>query len=392
MGKLYTAGELAKIAGVSSRTIRYYDEKGILKPCGYSEGDYRLYDEQAVILLQQILMLKYVGLSLEEIKECILQEETFPLKERLERQKELMLQKRQQMDKILYVLEGSIENCDKTGPELQSFTDIMRLLTKNEFATQRYHVYEKYNTRQQEWFDWRVDCLELKENMQILDVGCGHGVLWCMNWKRIPAGCKFVLLDKSKKGLDYFSKYYEANQKDLAPGVQFHIVQADAENWDYPKNTYDCVLTNHFWEYIEKKESLMRKLYQAIKPHGVLASTIPNILSMKNLINVFEELISKDELQVFVSGKQEAKSQLVKLFESVFEQVEEKVFLNYLDITRAEDGYTYFLTENSKIQQIMERRSVECLRRINGIIKQNGYLRVDFAGPMYLCRKSFGEK
>ncbi len=387
MEKLYTAGELAKIAGVSSRTIRYYDEKGILKPCGYSGGEYRLYDEKAVITLQQILMLKYVGFSLDEIKDCILQEEIFSLKERLERQKTLMLQKRMQMDKILYVLEESIDDCQMNSPDLQHFTNIMNLLTKNEFATQRYHVYEKYNTRQQEWFEWRVDCLGLKENMQILDVGCGHGVLWCMNWMRIPAGCKIVLLDKAKKGLDYFRKYYEMNRKDLAPGVEFQIIQADAEVWEYPADTYDCILTNHFWDYIEEKELLMHRLYQALKSGGVLASTIPNILNMEDLIPVFGEMISEEEIQEFVSGKEQSKLQLVKLFKSVFELVEQKIFINHLDITRAEDGYTFFQAENSKIKQVMERQSVECLNRINELIKQSGYLRVEVAGPMFLCTK-----
>lgn len=44
----YTAGELAKKLGISSRTIRFYDEKGLLIPSGYSEGGYRLFDEGSV--------------------------------------------------------------------------------------------------------------------------------------------------------------------------------------------------------------------------------------------------------------------------------------------------------------------------------------------------------
>lgn len=47
MDKLYTAGELAKLIGVTSRTVRYYDKKGILKPVGYSKGGYRLYNNNS---------------------------------------------------------------------------------------------------------------------------------------------------------------------------------------------------------------------------------------------------------------------------------------------------------------------------------------------------------
>ena len=58
--KQYTAGTLAELAGVSSRTVRYYDTKGILHPIGYTESGYRLYDDTALLKLQQISMLKFM--------------------------------------------------------------------------------------------------------------------------------------------------------------------------------------------------------------------------------------------------------------------------------------------------------------------------------------------
>ena len=58
---LYTAGELAKMAGVSLRTIHFYDIKGLLCPVDYSESGYRLYDQKSFATLQHILMLKYLG-------------------------------------------------------------------------------------------------------------------------------------------------------------------------------------------------------------------------------------------------------------------------------------------------------------------------------------------
>ncbi len=87
MDKLYTAGELAKLAGISSRSIRYYDEKGILKPECYSDGHYRLYGKQSLITLQEILMLKYVGLSLQQICEVLEQNNNCSVEEMLQEQR-----------------------------------------------------------------------------------------------------------------------------------------------------------------------------------------------------------------------------------------------------------------------------------------------------------------
>ena len=63
----FTVGELAALAGVSPRTIRYYDKKGLLCPVAYSENQYRQYDKSSLLQLQQVLMLKYIGFSMEEI-------------------------------------------------------------------------------------------------------------------------------------------------------------------------------------------------------------------------------------------------------------------------------------------------------------------------------------
>ena len=69
--KQYTAGELAKQLGVSARTVRFYDEKNLLPPCGYTEAGYRLYDENSMERLQKIIMLKFLDFTLDQIWEMM---------------------------------------------------------------------------------------------------------------------------------------------------------------------------------------------------------------------------------------------------------------------------------------------------------------------------------
>lgn len=64
----YTVKQLAGLAGVSPRTLHYYDEIDLLSPSSVASNGYRLYDTAAVIRLQQILFYKELGLSLKEIK------------------------------------------------------------------------------------------------------------------------------------------------------------------------------------------------------------------------------------------------------------------------------------------------------------------------------------
>ena len=63
----YTTGEMAKLCGVSVRTVQFYDEKDLLKPAELTEGGRRLYSEDDLKKFQMICLFKSLGLSLESI-------------------------------------------------------------------------------------------------------------------------------------------------------------------------------------------------------------------------------------------------------------------------------------------------------------------------------------
>ena len=63
-----TVGEIAKKMGVTIRTLQYYDKEGLLTPSAESEGGRRLYTDKDLLMLNQIISLKSLGFSLEDIK------------------------------------------------------------------------------------------------------------------------------------------------------------------------------------------------------------------------------------------------------------------------------------------------------------------------------------
>ncbi len=69
---MYTIGQLALILKISTRTLRHYDDIGLLKPyCINEENGYRYYEQEQLGLARNIIKLKEYGLTLEEIKEII---------------------------------------------------------------------------------------------------------------------------------------------------------------------------------------------------------------------------------------------------------------------------------------------------------------------------------
>jgi DNA-binding transcriptional MerR regulator len=88
---------------VSIRTLRFYDQVGLLSPSQRTETGYRLYSDQDLVRLQQILALKFLGFSLEEIKVC-LQREPKGLREALAEQRSMAQEWRQRLDGVIQAL------------------------------------------------------------------------------------------------------------------------------------------------------------------------------------------------------------------------------------------------------------------------------------------------
>jgi len=78
-GRTWKVGELAKATGTSVRTLHWYDEIGLLSPSDHSRAGYRLYGEEDVARLQQILSLRQLGLSLDEIRDLLARPDVSPL-------------------------------------------------------------------------------------------------------------------------------------------------------------------------------------------------------------------------------------------------------------------------------------------------------------------------
>lgn len=94
MSDKMTSGEIAKEAGISQKAICLYDRKGLLKPSDYTEGNYRLYDKEALLILEKIIALKQIGFSLEEIRDRLSSEETQDIEKVLQEQVRMLEEKK----------------------------------------------------------------------------------------------------------------------------------------------------------------------------------------------------------------------------------------------------------------------------------------------------------
>ncbi|MBC2316315.1 MerR family transcriptional regulator [Listeria booriae] len=135
----YTVQKLAKIAGVSTRTLRYYDEIEILKPARINSSGYRIYGQNEVDRLQQILFYREMNVGLDKIK-AILEQPDFDETEALKTHRAQLLDKRKQLDELIRNVEKSIAHSERriTMTDQEKFEGFkQKMIDENE---------EKYGT------------------------------------------------------------------------------------------------------------------------------------------------------------------------------------------------------------------------------------------------------
>lgn len=126
----YTVKKLARLSGISPRTLRFYDEIGLLKPASYGENNYRYYEEEQLLLLQQILFFRELDVPLSDIQ-GIMSSQDFDKIETLNAHK-ITLQKRLERTEVL------IKTIDKTLSHL-----------KGETKMQPTNIYEGFQEKMQ---------------------------------------------------------------------------------------------------------------------------------------------------------------------------------------------------------------------------------------------------
>ena len=101
----YTVKDVSRMSGVSARTLRYYDSIGLLKPAQVSEAGYRLYDDESLARLQNILLYRELCFPLKEIGR-ILDSPDYDRRRAMRQQLRLLLLQKERLEKLIDLLHG----------------------------------------------------------------------------------------------------------------------------------------------------------------------------------------------------------------------------------------------------------------------------------------------
>lgn len=370
-----TSGEIAKKAGISQKAVRLYDEKGLLKPSDYSEGNYRLYDNESLLVLEKIIALKQIGFSLEEIRDNLVGSKDTDILATLEEQINLMEAKHYELERAIKRIKAVIARSNGK-PDWDDVAEILKSM-QGEQDRDDGHFFALDHTKDE--LDWYVKIfrsLNVKEGERVLDLGCGYAKVWRNNWEDIPKNVHIDGYDLRGSWADDFEKFVNDNADKLSAGSDIDLFFEDVEDeatWKHieSEDEYSMIIAHYLSDELKDAELLIKRAAGMLRKDGVMSlnlfGTIPEA-HLKWWIDTFKELsLDPKALEEELSDCFMEKAECVKVLEKYFEEKTEIVIPCNFSYESADElcrdlekclpnHRSFFESNESKIKKCLEKK------------------------------------
>ena len=313
--KHYKIGELATITNVSTKAIRIYEAKGLLTSYRDETNNYRYFEEDAIVRMQKIEVLKYLGFSLEDIGKMLERYESMNLTESFLEQKRMLEKKAWELDRMICCMDRAAKESQMEGFEITKLFETLRKIIISRSADEGVYRMYGHSDEPKGWSRWIYEQANIRPGEHILDAGCGWGNLWRYNEERYVADMQVTLVDFHNTHADELAEY-------ILDKEQFEFMWGDLNELDYPKK-YDCIFLNHLIFYLETPTKTYTRLKSYLNSGGRMITTWGGLLLAENLKTLLCEHAPEEQKQIkahFTELKEEIE-QREKELKQVFSEV-----------------------------------------------------------------------
>lgn len=300
----YSSGQFAKMAQVSIRTVRFYDKQNILKPSYVNESGARFYTDADFARLQQILLLKYLGFSLDDIKGMLVDDlDLEHLRNSLQLQKQLVLDRMEQMELVASAIDNTVDALSQASAQSIDWNQMLDLIhltgmeksLKSQYQnasniSARIRLHKDYSVNSLGWFPWIFEqCSSIYQSAQnrpfrILEIGCGNGALWTENIGRIPSAenVQIILTDISEGMI-------RDVRRNIGTDARFQFKTLDCHSLPFSDNSFDLVIANHVLFYCEDIPRVCAEVRRVLNRDGIFLCSAYGRAHMQEITHLVQE-------------------------------------------------------------------------------------------------------
>lgn len=384
-GVYYSSGEFARMAQITVRTVRYYDKQNILKPSLVTPTGARFYTEEDFARLQQIMLLKYLGFSLEDIRELTVNDSDYSyLEHSLEQQQNLVRDRIEQLQLVEQAIGETVtEIRQQQNVDWNRMRELIHLTgMENSLKAQyrnstnisaRIRLHRLFSSNKQGWFPWIYEQCQITEGMKILELGCGNGRLWIENKAKLPADCEIILSDISE-GMIRDVRREQSLQDD-----RFSFAAFDCHAIPYEDASFDLVIANHVLFYCKDVDRVCSEVGRVLKPGGRFVCGTYGVAHMQEvsrLVTQFDDRITLSGENLYEHFGKENGAQALAPY---FAEVDWQQYEDALIVTQAEPLIEYVLSCHGNQNQYILEKYNKFRKYVEGQIR-NGYTITKDAG------------
>lgn len=384
-GVYYSSGEFARMAQITVRTVRYYDKQNILKPSLVTTTGARFYTEEDFARLQQIMLLKYLGFSLEDIRELTVNDSDYSyLEHSLEQQQNLVRDRIEQLQLVEQAIGETVtEIRQQQNVDWNRMRELIHLTgMENSLKAQyrnstnisaRIRLHRLFSSNKQGWFPWIYEQCQITEGMKILELGCGNGRLWIENKAKLPADCEIILSDISE-GMIRDVRREQSLQDD-----RFSFAAFDCHAIPYEDASFDLVIANHVLFYCKDVDRVCSEVGRVLKPGGRFVCGTYGVAHMQEvsrLVTQFDDRITLSGENLYEHFGKENGAQALAPY---FAEVDWQQYEDALIVTQAEPLIEYVLSCHGNQNQYILEKYNKFRKYVEGQIR-NGYTITKDAG------------
>lgn len=387
MEKLYSTGEFAKMAGVTLRTIRYYDKIGLLKPTKILDNGYRRYCNHDLITLQKILSLKELGFSLEEIYPIIQDDNLDSFKESIKLQTNLIDQKIKQLTNLkdsLYATNKLITNKEIAWDKI---IELIRLSTNEDTLVTQYinsknlntriKLHDLYSTNKQGWFNWLFNQIDFSTVYRLLEIGCGNGKLWEHNNYNLRN--REIFLSDSSSGM------IEEVRNKL--GNDYNYIVANCQSIPFKNNYFDTIIANHVLFYLNDIHQGLSEITRVLKSGGTFYCTTYSHQHMRELSEIAQNFDSRISLSNDSLPDKFGLENGKEILNKYFSYVEYRPYEDSLIIDDPQPIIDYILSCHGNQKEYLNHRLPEFKLYLTNLINKHGSIKITKDSGLFICTK-----